>query len=51
VEGLHAVGGHLLKDKYQIFVLCMMCILKSSYNVIRIVCIYCMYVLMLFLHE
>jgi hypothetical protein len=51
VEGLHAVGGHLLKDKYQISVLCMMCILKSSYNVIRIVCIYSMYVLMLFSHE
>jgi hypothetical protein len=37
VGGLHAVGGNLLKDKYQIFVLCMMCILKSSYNVARIV--------------
>jgi hypothetical protein len=51
MEGLHTVGGHLLKDKYQISVLCMMCILKSSYNVIIIVCIYCMYVLMLFPHE
>jgi hypothetical protein len=51
MEGLHVVGGHILKDKYQIFVLCMMCILKSSYNVIRIVCKYCMHVLMLFLHE
>jgi hypothetical protein len=51
VEGLHIVVGHLLKDKYQIFVLCMMCILKSSYNIIRIVFIYCMYVLMLFMHE
>jgi hypothetical protein len=35
--GLHIVGGHLLKDKYQIFILCMMCILKSSYNVVIIV--------------
>jgi hypothetical protein len=51
VEGLHPVGGHLLKYKYQIYVLCMMCIFKSSYNVIIIVCIYFMYVLMLFLHE
>jgi hypothetical protein len=44
VGGLHAVGGHLLKYKYQISILCMMCILKTSYNVIRIVCIYCVYV-------
>jgi hypothetical protein len=35
--GLHIVGGHILKYKYQISVLCMMCILKSSYNVSRIV--------------
>jgi len=51
VEGMHAIGGHMLKYKYQIFVLCMMCILESSYNVIRIVWKYCMHVLMLFLHE
>jgi hypothetical protein len=39
VEGLHAVGGHILKDKYQILVLSMLCILKLSYNVVRIVCV------------
>jgi hypothetical protein len=37
--GLHVVGGYLLKDKYQISILCMMCILKLSYNVVRIVCV------------
>jgi hypothetical protein len=26
MEGLHVVGGHLLKDKYQFFVRCMLCI-------------------------
>jgi hypothetical protein len=51
MEGLHAVGGHLLKYKYQIFVLCMMCILYMCYNVIRIVCVYCMYVLLSLPHE
>jgi hypothetical protein len=25
VEGLHAVGGHLLKDKYHFYVHCMLC--------------------------
>ena len=39
MDGMHTVGGHILKDKYQIFVLCMMCILKSSYNVVRIICV------------
>jgi hypothetical protein len=51
VGGLHTVGENILKYKYQIFVLCMMCILKSSYNVVRIVCVYFLYVLMLFPHE
>jgi hypothetical protein len=26
MEGLHTVGGHLLKDKYQFSIRCMMCI-------------------------
>jgi hypothetical protein len=51
MEVMYAIGGHVLQYKYPIFVLYMMCILKSSYNVIRIVCIYCMYVLMLFPHQ
>jgi hypothetical protein len=34
---MHALSGHILKYKYQIFVLYMMSILKSNYNVIRIV--------------
>jgi hypothetical protein len=25
MEGLHAVGGHVLKDKYQISIDCMLC--------------------------
>jgi hypothetical protein len=51
MEGLHVVGGHLLKDKYQIFVLCMMCIVYMCYNVIIIVCVYCMYVLLSLPHK
>jgi hypothetical protein len=51
MEVLHAIGGHLLKYRYPILFISMLCILKSSYNVIRIVCIYCMYVLILFPHE
>jgi hypothetical protein len=51
MEGLHAVGGYLLKYKYQIFVLCMMRILYMRYNVMRIVCVYCMYVLLSLPHE
>jgi hypothetical protein len=50
MEGLHIIGGHLLKYKYQIFVLYMMCILYMCYNVIIIVCVYCMYVLLLLPH-
>jgi hypothetical protein len=48
---MHKFGGHLLKDKYQIFVLCMMCIVYMCYNVTRIVCVCCMYVLLSLPHE
>jgi hypothetical protein len=51
MEGLSAVGFHLLKDKYQILVPYMMCILYMCYNVIKILCVYCMYVLLSLQHE